>query len=834
MTDINAPVSGIDPRSRTASGAATAHALRREDAAGGMAAGPSPMKAAPRHADHHDHDDDHDEHAHNPLDLITALRILYAAFCMFALWFVEAFFFEPGTLGDNLHEFFLRFEIPVFPPGSWGDFLPFGLKGLIPPDALSWADTYLSIPFSTYGYTVVFIAGWPILKAAVKDLIKLRMSMELSMTIAIIAGAYTGYFFVTAIVIFFVLIAEVLEGLTVGRGRKAIRDLLEFLPHNVTVRRGGAPVEIDVDDLKIGETVLVAPGERIPVDGVVVAGNSFIDESRITGESMPVEKVGRGIVYAGSINQSGVLEIRTDRIGADTSYGKIIEAVEQAERSRAPIARTSDRLAGWIVMFAIGFALATQLAWHEVNTSISVLVVAGACGVAAGTPLAILGAIGRAARLGAVIKGGTHLQMLYRINTVVLDKTGTLTYGEPQVRNIVPAAGVSRDDLLAAATAEIRSEHPLGKAIIDAARAGGVQINEPGDFRYTPGRGILATVGSGRILVGNEAWLGENGIKVAGLAVEADGAATNVYVARDGRLLGAVSIADTVRPEARAAIDGLHKLGIRPILLTGDNRPVAEAIAHGLGIAEFEANLLPEQKVARVRELVKQGLTVAMVGDGVNDAPALAEASVGVAMGSGTDVARESADVVLLGNDLLRFVETITVARWTRRIIYQNFVGTCMVDVLGVFAALAGLIGPVFAIQIHHLRAGVHRQFHPAAAAPLGSVPRLARTLQFLEHCRAVGDGRVCRRLDRAGLELHRSLAQSQCHRHQPDRRNGGGQGARARAVGHRRQRGNDRGQPRGLRRRAHRPAVGPDAVRRDRRPRRIALRSRRRKSPPL
>jgi heavy metal translocating P-type ATPase len=526
--------------------------------------------------------------------------------------------------------------------------------------------------------------------------------MELSITIAIIAGAYTGYFFVTAIVIFFVLIAEVLEDLTVGRGRKAIRDLLEFLPRRVTVRRSGTPLEIDVDDLKIGETVLVPPGGRIPVDGVVLGGYSFVDESRITGESMPVEKVAKGLVYAGSINQSGVLEVRTDRIGADTSYGKIIEAVEQAERSRAPIARTSDRLAGWIVMFAIGFALATQLAWHEVNTSISVLVVAGACGVAAGTPLAILGAIGRVARLGAVVKGGSHLQMLYRVNTVVLDKTGTLTFGEPRVRSIVPATGVARDDLLAAAAAaEIRSEHPLGKAIIDAANAGGVQVVEPADFRYTPGRGILANVGSGRVLVGNEAWMNDNGVKVAGLAMEANGAETSVYVARDGRLLGAIAIADTVRPEARQAIVNLHGLGIRTMLLTGDNRPVAEAIARDLGITDFEANLLPEQKVERVRALVKQGRTVAMVGDGINDAPALAEASVGVAMGSGTDVARESADVVLLGNDLLRFVETIVVARWTRRIIYQNFVGTCMVDILGVFAALAGLIGPVFAIQIH-------------------------------------------------------------------------------------------------------------------------------------
>ncbi len=699
MTDINAPLTGADPRTRAGS-AGTTHALREQGQGG--------HKAHDHDHDHdhhdHDHDHDHDEHGHDHdhggLDWLTGLRIAYAGFCVVAIWFVEAFFFDLGSLGDRLHEFAQHFD--PWPVLALGDLLPQVIRDMIPAPTLAWIDYYLAMPFSTYAYTCLIFSGWPILKAAVEDLFKLRMTMELSMTIAVVAGAYTGYFFVTAIVIFFVLIAEVLEGLTVGRGRRAIRDLLEFLPREVTVRRGGAPVEIHVDDLRLGETVLVAPGGRIPVDGTVTGGYSFVDESRITGESMPVEKVAQSGVFAGSINQSGVLEVTAERIGADTSYGKIIEAVEQAERSRAPIARTSDRLAGWIVLFAVGFAIATQLAWHDVNTSISVLVVAGACGVAAGTPLAILGAIGRAARLGAVVKGGTYLQQLYHVDTVVMDKTGTLTYGEPRVRNVVAAAGVPTSELLAAAAAaEIRSEHPLGKAIIEHAKAQNVPVVEPNDFRYTPGRGIAAMVGAARVLVGNETWLSDNGVKAAGLVLPADGAATNVFVARDGRLLGAISIADTVRPEARAAVDGLHKRGIRTMLLTGDNRTVADAIARDVGIREVEANLLPEQKVARIRELVAAGHTVAMVGDGVNDAPALAEASVGVAMGSGTDVARESADVVLLGNDLLRFVETIRVAHWTRRIIYQNFVGTVLVDVFGVLAALAGLIGPIFAIQIH-------------------------------------------------------------------------------------------------------------------------------------
>jgi Cd2+/Zn2+-exporting ATPase/Cu+-exporting ATPase len=372
--------------------------------------------------------------------------------------------------------------------------------------------------------------------------------------------------------------------------------------------------------------------------------------------------------------------------------------VENAERSRAPIARTSDRLAGWIVLFAIGFAIATQLAWHDVNTSISVLVVAGACGVAAGTPLAIFGAIGRAARLGAVVKGGSYLQMLYRIDTVVLDKTGTLTFGEPRVTSVVPASGVASNDLLmAAAAAEIRSEHPLGKAIIAHARLRGVAITEPTDFRYTPGRGIVATVAGGSVLVGNQAWLRENGIQTADFAVPSDGAATPVYVARDGRLLGAIAVADTVRPEARGAIESLHKRHIRTILLTGDNRRVAEAIAHDLGITDVEADLLPEAKVARVRKLVNEGRTVAMVGDGVNDAAALAQADLGLAMGTGTDVAIEASDLTLVRGDLTAAPDAIRLSRATLRTIKGNLFWAFAYNVAALPLAALGLLNPLIA-----------------------------------------------------------------------------------------------------------------------------------------
>jgi Cd2+/Zn2+-exporting ATPase/Cu+-exporting ATPase len=446
----------------------------------------------------------------------------------------------------------------------------------------------------------------------------------------------------------------------------------------------------------------VNPGGRIPVDGTVIAGHSFVDQARITGESLPIEKTAGAAVFAGSINQSGALEIRAERIGRDTSYGKIIEAVEQAERSRAPVQRLADRLAGYLVYFALGAAALTYLLTRDVRSTISVVIVAGACGIAAGTPLAILGAIGRAARAGAIIKGGLFLEQLGRVNTVVLDKTGTLTYGQPEIRTALPAAGVDDALLLeTAASAELRSEHPLGKTIVAHARALGRVLQEPEHFGYTPGRGIDAVLGAEQVLVGNRALLRAHGVAVPEDVFARHPEASEVLVARAGKFLGAIRIADRVRPEATQAIRAIQAMGIKTILLTGDARAVAEVIARELGISEVAADLLPEDKQKRVKELVAQGRTVAMVGDGINDAPALIEAQVGVAMGSGTDVARESADVVLLGNDLLKFADTLGIARRTRRIIWANFVGTIGVDAVGIGLAVFGLLNPLLAAFIH-------------------------------------------------------------------------------------------------------------------------------------
>jgi Cd2+/Zn2+-exporting ATPase/Cu+-exporting ATPase len=560
-------------------------------------------------------------------------------------------------------------------------------------------------PFATVsiiGVIGLLVGGWPIFKEALENLLAKRMTMELSMSIAIIAAAVISEFFTALVITLFVLVAEVLEGMTVSRGRRAIRDLLDYLPRAVSVRRSGVVAEVNADALSVGDAVLVNPGGRIPVDGTVIAGHSFVDQARVTGESLPIEKIAGTAVFAGSINQSGALEIRAERIGRDTSYGKIIEAVEQAERSRAPVQRLADRLAGYLVYFALGAAVLTYVLTRDIRSTISVVIVAGACGIAAGTPLAILGAIGRAARAGAIVKGGLFLEQLGQVNIVVLDKTGTLTCGRPEIRSLIPVGGADELALLDAATsAELRSEHPLGRTIVAHARSLGRFVREPAHFGYTPGRGIDAVVDGEQVLVGNQLLMAAHGVDVPSDLLSQHPEASEVFVARAGKLLGAILIADAIRTETAQAVRAIHGLGIKTMLLTGDARAVAQVIAEQSGISEVAADLLPEDKRRRVRELVTQGYIVAMVGDGINDAPALIEAHVGVAMGSGTDVARESADVVLLGNDLLKFSETLSVARRTRRIIWANFAGTIGVDALGIGLAAFGLLNPLLAAFIH-------------------------------------------------------------------------------------------------------------------------------------
>jgi heavy metal translocating P-type ATPase len=556
---------------------------------------------------------------------------------------------------------------------------------------------------SVVGIAAALIGGYPIFKEAFENIVERKMTMELSMTIALLSALAIGEFFTALVITGFVLAAEVLEGLTVGRGRRAIQDLLDFLPRTVSVRRNNEVIEIPAESLRLSETVIVKPGERIPVDGVVLSGRSFVEQAAITGEAMPVEKLAGDPVYAGTINQSGALELRADKLGRDTTFGKIIDAVERAEKSRAPIQKTADRLAGYLVYFALGAAVLTFIITHNVRSTISVVIVAGACGIAAGTPLAILGAIGRAAHKGAIIKGGLYLEALAEVDTVLLDKTGTLTFGTPQIRNVVPADGFTERQIIAAAAiAERKSEHPLAKAIIARAGELAIPVVEPDQFAYAPGKGVSADYRGEEIIVGNRALLMERGVKSI-LPVNGHGAGgvSEAYVARAGQWLGTIRIADVLRPEAKSAVAAMRDMGLKTVLLSGDAQEVTTLVGRDLGVDEAVGELLPDQKAKWVSALRGKNRKVAMVGDGINDAPALVEANVGIAMGSGTDVARESADVILIGSDLSKLVETLRIARRCRGIIMQNFVGTLVVDSIGVGMAAFGLLNPLLAAFIH-------------------------------------------------------------------------------------------------------------------------------------
>ena len=566
----------------------------------------------------------------------------------------------------------------------------------------SWLRLWEPFPrVDVIGLLAALGGGYPIFREALDDIRSRRMTMELSMTIALGAALAIGEFFTASLIVFFVLIAEVLEELTVGRGRKAIQELIDFLPRRAEIRREGRVESVDANKIRAGDVVLVRPAGRVPVDGTVVAGYSFVDQSTVTGESMPVEKLPGSHVFAGTINQSGVLEVRTVRLGRDTAFGRIIEAVEIAEKSRAPIQRLADRLAGYLVYFAIGCAILTLIVTHNLRSTISVVIVAGACGIAAGTPLAILGAIGRAAREGAIVKGGLYMELLGTVDTVILDKTGTLTLGTPEVTEIVPAPPATSADLLeTAASAELFSEHPVGKAILRKARELSSPITEPGDFTYVPGKGIICRVRHEEVVVGTPSLLDERGVEHSQFEGRSD-SSSNILVARGGQLLGAIRVADILRPESAGAVRAIRRMGIRTHLLTGDAAVVARDVGKQLDVETVESDLLPQQKLDRVTALVSKGRTVAMIGDGINDAPALMQASVGVAMGSGTDVARESADVVLLGNDLLKFAEVLKIARRCRRIILTNFVGTLLVDGVGMGLAAFGFLNPVLAAIIH-------------------------------------------------------------------------------------------------------------------------------------
>ena len=583
------------------------------------------------------------------------------------------------------------------------------------------------------GAVVLAVGCWPLLVEAAGDLRERRMSMELSMLLAIVAAAAIGEWVTALAVTVFALCAEVLEELSMDRGRDALTDLMSFLPQ--TARVVGAPettesaesaeaaeasqspgvTEVPLDEVRPGQVIALSPGGRVPVDGVVRTGRADVDQSRITGEALPVQ-VGPGDrVPAGSITR-GALELEVERVGEESSYGRIVAAVRHAQSSRAPVQRLADRLAARIVYLALAAALVTFLVTRDVRATISVIIVAGACGVAAGTPLAVLAAIARAARCGAFVKDGTHLEQLSAVDTVVVDKTGTLTVGEPQVVSVRPTeAAAGEDEVLAlAAAAEWNSEHPIGRAIYAEAAVRDLTVPMPGDVAYSPGAGVSAHVEGRQITVGrcrgqkNQPERDASDCEdEAALSTESDpeapSATSVVEVRADGQLLGTIALADRLRQGAATAVRDLGDMGLGVLMLTGDSAASARHVAGLLGLAEEQvrADLLPTDKEEVIESLRRAGKRVAMVGDGVNDAPALGAADVGIAMGTGTDVAREAGDVVLVGSAPADLVETVRVARRARRIIMVNFVGTVVVDVVGMIAAGLGLLGPVAAALVH-------------------------------------------------------------------------------------------------------------------------------------
>ncbi|BDH75993.1 copper-translocating P-type ATPase [Actinomyces naeslundii] len=588
------------------------------------------------------------------------------------------------------------------------------------------------------GAAALLVGCWPLVVEAVGDLRERRMSMELSMLLAIVAAAAIGEWVTALAVTVFALCAEVLEDLSMDRGRDALTDLMSFLPQTARVVTGphtDEVSEVPLDKVRPGQVIALSPGGRVPVDGVVRTGRADVDQSRITGEALPIQ-VGPGDrVPAGSITR-GALELEVERVGEDSSYGRIVAAVRHAQSSRAPVQRLADRLAARIVYLALAAALITFLTTRDARATISVIIVAGACGVAAGTPLAILAAIARAARCGAFVKDGTHLEQLSAVDTAVLDKTGTLTVGAPRVVSVTPVESVAQpgageaEILALAAAAEWNSEHPIGRAIHTEAAVRDLTVPVPDDVAYSPGAGVSARVDGRRITVGRrEDQEGRDRGRTRSAADDtndadgADGAtdavsstasdfksdpeapaATSVVEVRaDGRLLGTIALADRLRQGAATAVRDLSDMGLEVLMLTGDSPASARHVARVLGMAEEQvrAGLLPTDKEKVIDSLRRAGKCVAMVGDGVNDAPALSAADVGVAMGTGTDVAREAGDVVLVGSAPADLVETVRVARRARRIIMVNFVGTVVVDVVGMIAAGLGLLGPVAAALVH-------------------------------------------------------------------------------------------------------------------------------------
>ncbi len=610
------------------------------------------------------------------------------------------------------------------------------------PEWFPWAPDFLNDRYLLWALAtpVQFWSGWQFYRGAwavarhfstnMSTLIAVGTSAAYFYSIAaILAPGFfmsTGqmpelYFDTAAIIIGLILLGKYLEARAKGQTSEAIKKLMGMQAKTARVLRDGQEVDVPIEAVRIDDVVLVRPGEKVPVDGVVLDGRSAIDESMITGESIPVEKGPGDAVIGATINKTGSFKFRTTKVGKDTVLAQIIKLVEEAQGSKAPIQRLADVISSYFVPAVIGIATVTFVVWwlfgpepsftHGLLNFVAVLIIACPCALGLATPTAIMVGTGKGAENGVLIRSGEALETAHKIRAIILDKTGTLTRGRPVVTDLVPADGATPEHLLAlAASAERGSEHPLGEAIVSAAKEKALALFEPREFAAIPGHGIEATVDGKRLVLGNQKLMSDRGYSLDGLAEQSvdlsNQGKTPMFVALDGKVAGIVAVADTIKPGSREAVAELHKMGIEVAMLTGDNKRTAHAIAAQLGIDRVLAEVLPEQKAEEVKKLQAEGKVVAMVGDGINDAPALAQADVGIAIGTGTDVAMEAADITLMSGDVRGVVTAIQLSRRTMRTIRENLFWAFFYNV-SLIPLAAGLFYPFFGILLNPIFAGV-------------------------------------------------------------------------------------------------------------------------------
>ena len=576
---------------------------------------------------------------------------------------------------------------------------------------VSWALTYWGIgPYflsAGLGLVATLFGGFQRLIAGFKDVYNRKITVNVFVTVALIATVAVGEFLSAAIIVFIMAVAGAFESYTLDKNRSSIRNLLDLTPKTATIRRQGQEVAVKASEVQVGDVAVVRPGERIPVDGVVKAGASSVNQAPITGESMPVEKFTGSEVFSGTLNETGRLEIMATKTGEDTTLAKIVHLVENAQETKAPIQNVADRFTVWFLPTVLVLAVIGYFTSGDIKVAVSVLLVACPCAFAIATPTAVTAGISNMARRAVLIKGGIFFELAGKLDRLLVDKTGTFTLGRPKVVEIVAFDGMPEDDVLRlAAIAEKYSEHPLARAVMALSKERGIEAPEPDGFRAEVGMGVTAVWNNKEILVGKDKYLQANDIPIPEIIAQTvsdqtQQGRTAMLVANDMRPVGLIAIADEIRPETPRVISSLKKdFGIEKItMITGDNHRVAKAIAAQIGMDDFQAELLPEQKQALVRGLQSEGHIVGMIGDGINDAPALALADIGFAMGTaGTDVAIETADVTLMNDDLSRVAEFVWMSQKVLRRIKLNIFFSIIYNVVGLFLASLGMLTPVLAV----------------------------------------------------------------------------------------------------------------------------------------